>query len=157
MAAKKKDNPAAKLEKDITAYFSSISRLVPVQERVSTGQKDENGHEIYKLQSVKNRLGKVVKTEEWLIPPSIPDLLHQLKLTQEQWDEMKKLEGFREACEEAENRVERYLRRELLTRPNKAVKGVMLTLQKDFGFGEIGGGGEAEEGSLEDLLGGGGT
>ena len=157
MAAKKKESGAAKLEKDITAYFSGISRLVTVKENKPTGKKDSYGHEIYELASVTNRLGKVVKVEEWLIPPSIPDLLHQLKLTQEQWDEMKKIEGFRETCEAAERRVERYLRRELLTRPNKEVKGVMLTLQKDFGFGELSGGGEAEEGSLEELLGGGGT
>ncbi len=151
----KRTDAAAKLEKDITAYFSGISRLVPVQERVPTGQKDENGHEIYRLQSVKNRLGKVVKTEDWLLPPSVPDLLHSLSLTPEDWARMKSEPELGEICEAAERRVERYLRRELLTRPNKAVKGVLLTLQKDFGFGEVSASGE-DAGGLEELLGGGG-
>ena len=154
--AKRKDDPAAKLQREIAAYFSGISRLIPVQERVGTGQKDENGHEIYRLQSVKNRLGKVVKTEDWLIPPSIPDLLHQLKLTEEDWAELKRGEETGPVCEAAEKRVERYLRRELLTRPNKSVKGVLLTLQKDFGFGDLSAPAAEEGGSLEDLMGGGG-
>lgn len=143
---------ARKLEKAMTAYFSGISRLVPVTEQVATGQKDEDGHMIFKAVGVKNRLGKVVKTEDWLIPPSIADLQHALGLTEGEWAALKGREETRELCEAAEKRVERYLRRELLTRPNKAVKGVLMTLQEDFGFGAAEAAAESG-GSLEELLG----
>lgn len=140
-----------KLKKAVERYFQGISRVVTVTEPMATGKKDEDGHAVYKSVSVKNRLGRVVKTEEWIIPPSIADLRHELGLTEDEWAALKAAEDTRLICEAAEERVERYLRRELLTRPNKAIKGVVLTLQRDFGFD----GAPAEDagGGLEELLG----
>jgi hypothetical protein len=99
-----------------------------------------------------NGRGEVVKVEKWLVPPSITDLQSHLELTAAQWEQMKEDEGAKTVIEAAEMRVERYLRRELLTRPGKDLKGVILTLQRDFGFDA-----EADEmgGTLEELLGGG--
>lgn len=144
---------ARKLKSEIDGYFASISRTVAVKESVPTGQKDEYGHDIYQTVEVENSLGEPVYTEEWLLPPSIPDLLHELELTEEEWKDLKVGGKTAAVAEAAEKRIERYLRRELLTRPNKDIKGVMLTLQKDFGFGET----AAEESgsTLEQLLGGG--
>ena len=94
----------------------------------------------------------MVKVEKWLVPPSITDLQNHLELTAAQWEQMKGDEGTKAVIEAAEMRVERYLRRELLTRPGKDLKGVILTLQRDFGFDA-----EMDEmgGTLEELLGGG--
>lgn len=148
-AVRKRYESAAELAAAAREYFASISRLVPVKERIPTGRKDEYGHDEYKLVSVKNRLGLVVKAEEWILPPSVPELCRYIGVTREQWDAMRGSPEFGAAVRAAEERVEGYLRRELLTRPGKDVKGVVLTLQADHGYGrETGGGGE----SLEELL-----
>ena len=85
------------------------------------------------------------------MPPSIADLQNHLGLTAAQWELMKEDDGTKAVVMAAERRVERYLRRELLTRPGKDLKGVILTLQHDFGFDSE----AAEGGTLEELLGGG--
>ena len=147
---------AKKLKNEIEGYFARISRMVTVKESVPTGRKDDKGHEIYQMVEMMNGLGEPVETEEWIVPPSVPDLLHELGISPEEWAEIKTDGKMAEIAQAAELRVERYLRRELLIRPNKAIKGVMLTLQNDFGFG--GENGESEDGNtLEDLLGGGGA
>lgn len=144
---------AKKLKSGIDGYFARISRTVTVKEPVPTGEKDDKGHEIYKMVDMVNGLGEAVETEEWIVPPSIQDLQHALGLTPDDWVEIRADEKLAEIAMAAELRVERYLRRELLVRPNREIKGVMLTLQNDFGFG----GEVADEGSgtLEDLLKGG--
>lgn len=142
-----------KLKKAVERYFQGISRVITVTEQLPTGQKDEDGHMIFKPVSVKNRLGRVVKTEEWILPPSIADLRHELGITEDEWAALKAAEDTRLICAAAEERVERYLRRELLTRPNKAVKGILVTLQEDFGFGAAEAAAAEGGGSLEELLG----
>ena len=147
---------ARKLKNGIEDYFARISRTATVKESVPTGRKDDKGHEIFQMVEMLNGQGEPVVTEEWILPPSIQDMLHELGLTPEDWAEIKAEVKTAEIAMAAELRVERYLRRELLLRPNKAIKGVMLTLQNDFGFG-----GETPEaegmGTLEDLIGGGGA
>lgn len=142
---------AKKLKSGIDSYFAGICRMASVKEQVPTGKKDSHGHEIFELVEMKNGLGEVVMAEEWILPPSIPDLMHCLDISREEWQEIKADEKMDELVRAAEMRVERYLRRELLMRPNKAIKGVVLTLQKDFGFGD-GVTNESGDGSLEQLL-----
>ena len=143
---------AKKLREGIEAYFAGISRMTEVLESVPTGEKDKYGRDICEERVALNGRGEVVKVEKWLVPPSITDLQNHLELTAAQWEQMKEDEGAKAVIEAAEMRVERYLRRELLTRPGKDLKGVILTLQRDFGFDA-----EADEmgGTLEELLGGG--
>lgn len=145
---------AKKLKEGIEDYFADISRVVELKEKVPTGIRDSSGHEIYDEIVAVNGKGAPVMVEEWLVPPSIIDLQNRLGLTVAEWEQIKADEKTGPLAMAAEVRVERYLRRELLLRPNKAIKGVMLTLQNDFGFG----GGEEEDdssGGLEDLLKGG--
>lgn len=140
---------AAALAAAAGEYFASVSRLVTLTEKVPTGKKDEYGHEVYKSVSVKNRLGRVVKVEQWLTPPSLRALCRYIGVTEEDWRRMGQSEATAGAVREAEDRIEEYLRRELLTRPGKDVKGVLLTLQEGYGYGRESGGG-AE--TLEELL-----
>ena len=143
---------AKKLKNAVNDYFAGIRRMATVKEPIPTGRRDSHGHEIYEMVEVENERGEVVMTEEWILPPSIPDLLDHIGVKEEEWGQIKSDGGMKEIALAAEKKVERYLRRELLTRPNKAIKGVVLTLQKDFGFGD--GTTEAPEGgTLEQLLG----
>ena len=143
---------AKKLREGVEAYFAGISRMTEVMESVPTGEKDKYGRDICEERAALNGRGEVVKVEKWLVPPSVTDLQSHLGLTAAQWEQMKEEDGTKATVAAAEMRVERYLRRELLTRPGKDLKGVILTLQRDFGFD-----GEADEmgGTLEELLGGG--
>lgn len=145
---------AKKLKAEIDGYFAEISRMAPVKEPVPTGRRDDKGHEIYVMVEMRNGLDEVVMAEEWILPPSIHDLLDRIGMTEEEWEQVKSDDSLKKVAIAAEKKVERYLRRELLTRPNKAIKGVVLTLQSDFGFG----GGESEDdsdGVLEEILKGG--
>ena len=143
---------AKKLKNAVDDYFAGIRRMAPVKEPIPTGRRDSHGHEIYEMVEMKNEREEVVMAEEWILPPSIPDLLDHIGVKEEEWGQIKGDSSLREIALAAEKKVERYLRRELLTRPNKAIKGVVLTLQKDFGFGGVVE--EAPEGgTLEQLLG----
>ena len=141
-----------KLREEIDNYFAGISRMRAVTENVPTGEKDKYGRDICEERIALNGRGETVKVEEWLVPPTIADLLQHVGLTKEEWERFRGEDKLRTVVQAAELRVERYLRRELLTRPGKDLKGVVLTLQHDFGFdaeAEMGGG------TLEELLGGG--
>ena len=140
-----------KLREEIEDYFAGISRMRAVTESVPTGEKDKNGRDICEERVALNGRGEVVKTEDWLVPPTIADLLDHVGLTAEDWERFRSDDKLRPVVQAAEMRVERYLRRELLMRPGKDLKGVVLTLQHDFGFDDE----TAEGGTLEDLLGGG--
>ena len=144
----------SKLTSAIDGYFAGISRETTVKETVRTDKKDADGHWIYEEREALNGDGEAVKVTEWLLPPSIQDLQHELGISPEEWAEMKNDTKLSAPARCAEQTVERYLRRELLTRPNKAIKGIVLTLQKDFGFDEAA---EESGGTLEELLGGGGA
>lgn len=141
-----------KLREEIDNYFAGISRMRAVTENVPTGEKDKYGRDICEERIALNGRGETVKVEEWLVPPTIADLLQYVGLTKEEWERFRGDDKLRTVVQAAELRVERYLRRELLMRPGKDLKGVVLTLQHDFGFDaetEMGGG------TLEELLGGG--
>lgn len=142
---------AKKWREGIEDYFAGISRMTEVTEAAATGEKDKNGREIFEQRTARNGRGEAVLVEQWLVPPSIADLQNHLGLTAAQWELMKEDDGTKAIVMAAERRVERYLRRELLTRPGKDLKGVILTLQHDFGFDSE----AAEGGTLEELLGGG--
>ena len=141
------------LREKVEDYFAGISRMEELEESAPTGEKDKNGREIYEQRTALNGRGEPVLVEKWLIPPSIPDLLDRLGLTAAQWERIKEDERLGEIAVAAEERVERYLRRELLLRPGKDLKGVIMTLQNDFGFGGETEGEESD--TLEGLLGGG--
>ena len=96
--------------------------MTEVMESVPTGEKDKYGRDICEERAALNGRGEVVKVEKWLVPPSIADLQSHLEVTAAQWEQMKGDEGARAVIEAAEMRVERYLRRELLTRPGKDLK-----------------------------------
>ena len=142
-----------RLKEGIEDYFAGISRREAVTENVPTGEKDKYGRDICEERLALNGRGEVVKVERWLVPPSIQDLLHHIGLTKAEWECFRGEDRFTHLVQAAELRVERYLRRELLIRPGKDLKGVILSLQHDFGFDaevETEGGG-----TLEELLGGG--
>lgn len=129
---------ARALSKAVDAYFDSITREVEITERVDTGRRDGRGHRIFETRPVTNKLGQVVRTTEFVVPPSVKDLCDWLGINRSTWadyadpDRRPELADIvREACE----RMKAWNERELITRPGKDVRGIIFNLQANYGYG----------------------
>ncbi len=128
---------AKRLAKEVDRYFASISRIVTVTERLPTGERDSKGHEIYRTQPVINTLGEEMKTEEFLIPPTVGGLCRFLGIHKSTWAEYCDSSlhpEFSDTTTRARGRLRAYLEQQLLTR--KDVKGIIFDLQNNHGYTE---------------------
>ena len=133
MGVQKKYTPE-KLEKAVKKYFKSISREVTVTEKLSTGQKDKDGHTIYEDVPVKNSLGKEMKTIQYLIPPTVGGLADFLGIHRDTWNAYCKDPAFSDTTTYAQGRMHAYLEQEMLTRSGKDLKGVLFNLENNYGY-----------------------
>ena len=110
------------LRKAVKAYFRRITRTITIREQVNTGEKDGWGHWIYTLEDVKNgglceALGIHRSTwADYCDPELHPELL--------------------EVTAWAREVIQHYLESELLGRDGKNLKGVIFSLQNNFGMSE---------------------
>lgn len=135
---RQKKYTARTLSRAVDAYFDSITREVEVTERVDTGKRDRQGHQIFETRPVTNKLGQTVRKTEYLVPPSVRELCCFLGITIATWanyadpGKHPELAGVvREACE----RMKAWNERELVTRPGKDVRGIIFNLQANYGYG----------------------
>lgn len=129
---------ARALARAVEAYFDSITREIEVTERVDTGRRDGQGHTVFEIKPVTNKLGQVVRMTEFVVPPSVKDLCDRLGINRSTWadyadpDKHPELADIvREACE----RMKAWNERELVTRPGKDVRGIIFNLQANYGYG----------------------
>lgn len=133
MAAQKKYSRKA-LREAVENYFASISRMVPITERVDTGEKDEYGHTVYKERPVVNQLGKQVQVLEYLVKPTISGLCLHLHIHRSTWDEYcdhTTHPEFEDITTQAVELIRADRDQRLLTEKN--VKGVIFDLQVNHG------------------------
>lgn len=122
------------LDRAVERYFRSISRMVPLTERVDTGEKDEYGHTVYEERPVRNRLGEPVEMLEYLAPPTVGGLCEFLGIHRSTWYEYSDATAhpeFVETTSRARGRMRAYLEEQLLVR--KDVRGVIFDLQANYG------------------------
>ncbi len=119
------------LESAVTKYIEDISRTRDVCEKVPTGKKDENGHEIYELVPVINDAGDVVRAVEYVLPPTVAGLCVKLGISLSTWENYVK--RFPDVGEWFSVRRLRYLQEKILTDP-KSVRGVIFDLENNFGM-----------------------
>lgn len=134
MAAQKKYTKAG-LAKAVKRYFASISRKVPLTERVDSGQKDDHGHVIYEEKPVLNQLGEQIEVLEYLTPPGIRDLCLFLGIhgsTWSEWRNAEKYPEFQDIIEEVDDLLYADRQQRLLTEP-KTARGVIFDLQVNHG------------------------
>lgn len=125
------------LKKAVEAYFDSITREVPLTENVDTGEKDRSGHKIYEVKPVYNKRGEQVTITEYLVPPTVGGLCEHLKIHRSTWAEYSDPEihpEFSDTTTRARGRMREYLEQQLLTRPGKDIKGVIFSLENNYGY-----------------------
>lgn len=123
------------LKKAVNGYFDSISRLVPLTEKKSTGRKDSDGHVIYEEVPVLNRLGVQAMVLEYLVPPTVGGLCEHLGIHRSTWADYCDAElhpEFSDTTTHARGRMRAWLEEQLLTR--KDVKGIVFDLQNNYGY-----------------------
>lgn len=121
----------------VDRYFASISRVVPLTEKVDTGRRDGDGHKIYEDRPVMNSLEEQATVEEFIIPPTVGSLCMALGIHRSTWAEYCDHEQhpeFKDITTQARERMRTYLEQQLLTR--KDVKGVIFDLQNNHGYTE---------------------
>lgn len=125
------------LKEAVDGYFDSITREVAVMERVPTGKKDAYGHEITKLEKVKNKLGKVAKVTEYLVPPTLGGLCLHLGIdnsTWSRWRDPVKYPEFKKVIAYVDQRLITWRTEQVLTQKN--VRGIIWDLEVNFGCGK---------------------
>ena len=131
MAKKKKLSPR-ELYRGIDDYFRSISRMVTVTEMIDSGEVDRYGHPVLQPVVVKNQLGQEIKRLEYLIPPTIGGLCDYLGISASTWSSYSGDKRYAESVKRARGAVYAYLQAETLTRPDKALGGILFNIENNF-------------------------
>lgn len=127
------------LREAVEGYFAGISRTVNVMEERKTGEKDSWGHFVKEWVPVCNDRGEVVRAREFVIPPTVGGLCTHLQISRETWSKYcdKELNPqFEETTTWARGVLRGYLEGQLLTRGGKDLKGVIFSLQNNYGYAE---------------------
>jgi len=127
------------LRKAVNAYFRGITRTITIRERVQTEEKDDHGHWIYTLEDVRNDDGEPVRVRQFVVPPTVGGLCEALGIHRSTWADYcdrEKYPEFQEVTAWARETMQHYLESELLGRDGKNLKGVIFSLQNNFGMSE---------------------
>lgn len=143
------------LTKAVQEYFDSISREVELTEKVDSGKKDKDGHVIWNIVKIQNKLGETMKVTEFLVPPSEGGLCRYLNIHRSTWwkySDSRQHPEFAQITLWAKEIMQGYREEQLLTRPGKDIKGIVFDLENNYGYGERGSdtGGEAVQ-IIDDL------
>lgn len=127
------------LRKAVEAYFHRITRTITIREQVNTGEKDGFGHWVYTLEDVRNDDGEPVKVRQFVVPPTVGGLCEALGIHRSTWADYcdpEKHPELQEVTAWAREVIQHYLESELLGRDGKNLKGVIFSLQNNFGYSE---------------------
>ena len=127
------------LREAVEGYFAGISRTVDVMEERKTGEKDDWGHFVKEWVPVCNDSGKVIRAREFVIPPTAGGLCAHLEISRETWAKYCDKDmnpQFEETTTWARSVLRGYLEGQLLTRGGKDLKGVIFSLQNNYGYAE---------------------
>ena len=127
------------LKRAVDEYFRKYTRTVTVREQVNTGEKDGWGHWVYVLKDVCNDDGEPVRVWEFAVPPTVGGLCRHLEIHRSTWAEWcdgEKYPEFQETVRYAQEVMREYLETALLTRSGKNLKGVIFSLQNNYGYTE---------------------
>ena len=152
---RKREWTAKELEKQVNAYFDSITAeqpkqvLVPVMEEDEEGRKvpvkDSKGHNLYEYKTITAKNGKEAVEILWLQPPGIIDLclflgIHRstffrwcaLYETKKEGELTKEEEKLCNIATRARGRIESYLTAR--SEDRDAQRGVLANLEANFGW-----------------------
>ena len=127
------------LREAVEAYFAGISRTVDVMEERNTGEKDSWGHFVKEWVQVTNDRGEVVRELEFVVPPTVGGLCASLGISRDTWAsycDRERNPQFGETTTWAREVLQGYLEGQLLSRSGKDLKGVIFSLQNNYGMSE---------------------
>ena len=139
MARERKFKTYKALREAAETYFDSISRTVEVTEMVPTGEMDSKGHAVLEPKKVTNDRGEVIRTREFLVPPTVVGLCLYLgvhRATWARWCDHQEHPELEEATEWVSAVLRAWNEEQLLTRGDKGVKGIMFNLQNNYGYSQ---------------------
>ena len=139
MARERKFKTSKALRTAAEEYFDSISRTVEVTEMVPTGEMDSKGHAVLEPKKVMNDRGEVIRTREFLVPPTVVGLCLYLgvhRATWARWCDHQEHPELEEATEWVSAVLRAWNEEQLLTRGDKGVKGIMFNLQNNYGYAQ---------------------
>lgn len=143
------------LKKAVDRYFASITRVVPVTERVQTEKLDRYGHPIFEHVQVKNTLGEDVYKTEYLIEPSRAGLARFLGIHRSTWDNYHDATAypeFQEIVEDADDRIFAWCHGQMMNRSGKDIKGIVVEMENIWGYRRDREGDSPPGARLEDFL-----
>lgn len=131
MGAKRKYTAKGLAEK-VEAYFASITRTVTLKERIETEETDEKGNPVYKTVPICNDSGEQIRQVEYVVPPTVLGLCDYLGISCKTWDSYCEDERYGNTTIRARTRMYAYLQGQTLTRPDKALKGILFNIENNF-------------------------
>ncbi len=134
---KSKYRTAKALERAIQAYVRRYSRVVPFTEEYDTGERDDKGHTITGQRPVLAEDGEPVTYRAWAIPPNVGGLCRELGISRQTWSEYcdpARHPEFAEATEWIRDLMQTWLEEQLLTRPDKELKGIIFNLENNYRY-----------------------
>lgn len=126
-----KSYTANTLAKAVNRYFSSISRIKEIWEKVPDGE-DENGKPKFKYERVLNALGEPATEIEYFVRPSIAGLCSYLHIHRATWNNYTHDDKYRSICAAASGEIEAYLCSQLGN--GKGDSGIIFNLTHNYGW-----------------------
>ena len=133
MPNKRKYKTAKQLRLAVERYITKNSRILPRTEETWTGELDDKGHRVMTLNAIKAEDGSTIEYRAWAVPPNIGGLCRELGISRRTWSEYanpEKHPEFVEVVQDVQDLMQTWLEEELLTRPDKELKGIIFNLER---------------------------
>ena len=137
VANKRKYKTAKQLEKGVQRYISKNSRIVQRTQEVWSGELDDKGHKIMLTETITAEDGSTMEYRAWGVPPNVGGLCRELGISRQTWTDYcnpDKHPEFQEIVQEVQDIMQTWLEEELLTRPDKELKGIIFNLENNYRY-----------------------
>ena len=122
---------AEELEEAVIAYFDSISRVEKIRVPRPTTKKDEYGHTVMKLTTVKDADGKPLKQRVYYVPPTRVGLTLFIGVSLDTWGHYGKDKNLSDVVAWAEEQIYFWEDTELKTRGNNRTAGLINSMDRN--------------------------
>lgn len=119
------------LEEAVVAYFDSISRIEPVKIPKPSRKKDEYGHPVMQMSTVKGADGKPIKRRVFYVPPSRVGLTLYIGVSLDTWGRYGQDKALADVVSWAEEQIYHWEDTELKDRANKHTAGLINSMDRN--------------------------
>ncbi len=137
MPNRRKYKTAKQLRTAVDRYIRKNSRILPRTEEVWSGELDDKGHRVMTLNAIQAEDGSTIEYRAWAIPPNVGGLCRELGISRQTWADYcnrEKHPEFAEVVQDVQDMMQTWLEEELLTRPDKELKGIIFNLENNYRY-----------------------